>query len=41
MGIEGLSWHMVGFPAWEIFPHLLGSMLVVVPQGIMLALGVE
>lgn len=20
MGIEGLSWHMVGFPAWGIFP---------------------
>lgn len=20
MGIEGLSWHMVGFPAWEMFP---------------------
>lgn len=20
MGIEGLSWHMVGFPAWGILP---------------------
>lgn len=40
MGIEGLSWHIVGFQPRGFF-HLLGIMLVMVPQEIFLALGVE